>query len=64
MKKGKDFMFGLMKLKPFAEELGVPESTIRTWKRRGDIPLSCFQSIGTTVFVKVDEFKKWIDNNS
>ena len=57
-------MFGLMKLKPFAEELGVPESTIRTWKLRGNIPLSCFKIIGTTVFVKVDEFKKFIDNNA
>jgi predicted site-specific integrase-resolvase len=55
-------MFGLMKIKDFAKELAVPESTVRTWRRRGDIPLSCFQEIGNTVFVKVEEVKKWLDN--
>ena len=64
MKKGNNFMFGLMKLKDLAKELGVPESTIRTWRRRGDIPLSCFHNIGTTVFIKTDEFKKWVDSNT
>ena len=57
-------MFGLMKLKAFAEELGVPESTVRTWKRRGDIPSSCFHTIGTTVFVKAEEVKKWLDSRA
>ena len=56
-------MFGLMKIKAFAAELGVPESTIRTWRRRGEIPLSCFKVIGSTVFVKVEEMKKWLDRS-
>ena len=64
MKKGKNFMFGLMKIKDLAQELKTPESTIRTWKRRGDIPLSCFKEIGGTVFVKVEEFKKWLEKGS
>ena len=54
-------MFGLMKIKDLAQELKTPESTIYSWKRRGDIPLSCFKEIGGTVFVKVEEFKKWLD---
>jgi len=53
-------MFDLMKLKDFAKELNVPESTIRTWRRRKEIPEECFKIIGSTVFVKVETFKKWI----
>ena len=54
-------MFGLMKIKAFAEELGVPDSTIYSWRRKGDIPPSCFKNIGGSVFVKVEEMKKWLD---
>lgn len=57
-------MFNLMSIKEFAKELKKPESTIRTWKRRGEIPCFCFKEIGTTVFVKTDEFKKWVENNA
>ena len=55
--------FNIMKLKDFAKEIGTPESTIRTWKRRGDIPKECFLIIGTTIFVKVVEFQQWIAQN-
>ncbi len=34
--------FKIMKLKDFAKEINTPESTVRTWKRRGDIPDYCF----------------------
>lgn len=47
----------IMKLKDFAKELKTPESTIRTWRLRGHIPSECFLVIGSTVFVKVDQFK-------
>lgn len=57
-------MFGLMTLKDLAEQLGKPESTIRTWKRRGDLPPSLFKNIGGTVFVRTEKFKEWIDNDS
>lgn len=57
-------MFGLMTIKDLAKELGKPESTVRTWKRRGNIPLSCFKEIGGTVFVRVEEFKKWVDTEA
>ena len=55
-------MLGLMTLKDLAKELNKPESTIRTWKRRGDIPSSLFKNIGGTVFVRVEKFKEWLDN--
>lgn len=50
-----------MTLKDLAKELNKPESTIRTWKRRGDLPLFIFKEIGGTVFVKADKFKEWIE---
>lgn len=56
-------MFGLLKIKQAAEGLGVPESTLRTWKRRGDIPEECFKHIGGTLYVREKEFQEWIDNN-
>ena len=62
MKKGNNFMFGLMTLKDLAKELNKPESTIRTWRRRGDIPSSLFKEIGGTVFVRVKKFKEWVAN--
>jgi len=52
--------FSIMKLKDFAKEIGTPESTVRTWKRRGDIPKNCFLVIGSTVFVRVKEIQQWI----
>lgn len=55
-------MFDLMKIKAFADELQVPQSTVYSWKDRGDIPLSCFKQIGGTWFVKVKEIKEWLAN--
>ena len=55
-------MFDIMKIKELAKELGVPESTIRTWKRRGDIPSDCFKNIGGTIFIKVSKFKQWLED--
>lgn len=54
-------MFGLIKIKAFAEELGVPESTVYSWKRGGNIPSSCFKQIGGSWFVKVEEMKEWLE---
>ena len=50
----------IMKIKEFAIELNIPESTIRTWKRRGNIPAECFVVIGSTVFIKVEIFENWM----
>ena len=52
--------FNIIKIKEFAREIKTPESTIRTWKRRGEIPENCFLVIGSTVFVKVEEIQQWI----
>ncbi len=57
-------MFKLMSLKDLAKELNKPESTIRTWRRRKDIPECIFVEIGGTVFVHVDRFQEWINNKA
>lgn len=56
-------MFDLMKIGAFSTEMGVSENTIYSWKRRGDIPPSCFKKIGGTVFIRISEMKKWLDNS-
>lgn len=54
-------MFGLISIKKFADEMEKPESTIRTWKRRGDLPSFLFKKIGGDIFIKIERFKKWVD---
>lgn len=54
-------MFNIIKLTDFAEKIGIPESTVRTWRRRKDIPAECFKVIGSTVFVRVKEMQEWLD---
>lgn len=56
-------MFGLMTIKEFAKTLGKSESTIRTWKRRGDLPPFLFLKIGGDIFIKTEEFQKLIENS-
>ena len=53
-------LFNIMKIKDFAKQIGIAESTVRTWRRRGEIPEQCFLVIGSTVFVKVNEFQAFI----
>ena len=48
-------LLGIVSIKDFAKLIGKPESTIRTWKLRGDIPEACFLVIGSTIFVKVKQ---------
>ncbi len=52
--------FGIITIRDFAKSIGKPESTIRTWKRRGDIPSSCFKEVGNTIFVKLKEIQEWL----
>ena len=50
--------FGLMSIKEFSMSIGKPESTVRTWKKRKVIPLECFLTIGSSVFIKIETFKQ------
>jgi len=53
-----------MTIKEFARSIHKPESTVRTWKRSGDLPNGFFITIGAAVFVKADTFKDWINQQS
>ena len=57
-------MFGLMTIEELAKELNKKVSTVRTWKRRGEIPSYLFKNIGGCVFVRKDKFKEWVDSDS
>ena len=57
-------MFDLITIKELAKELGKPESTIYSWKQRGEIPLFCFKQIGGCWFVRVSKFKEWVDSDT
>ena len=52
--------FNLITIKEFAKQMRKPESTIRTWRTRGDLPANIFKKIGGDVFIKIDKFKEWI----
>lgn len=60
----KDLRCGLMTLKEFAKQMNKPESTIRTWKRRGDLPENLFKKIGGDVFIKTEKFKEWVEKDT
>ena len=53
-------MDDLISLKEFAKSINKSESTVRTWKRRGNLPPHIFRTIGSTVFVKKSLFEEWI----
>jgi len=64
MKECNNFMIGLITLKEFAKMLGKPESTIRTWKDRDELPAFLFKKIGGTVFVRGNRIQEWIDSDT
>ena len=57
-------MFDLITIKELAKELGKPESTIRTWKQRGELPPEIFKTIGGTIFVRAEKFREWVDSDT
>ena len=64
MKKGNNFMINLIPIKQFAAELNKPLSTIKTWRRRGELPEYLFKKVGTEIFVRTERIKEWVDSNS
>jgi len=44
--------------KNFAEMLGKPQSTIYSWKNKGDLPQEIFFQIGGTWFIKINKFNE------
>mgnify|MGYP003319293315 CR=1 FL=1 len=64
MKKGNNFMIGLISIKKFAEQMDKPLSTIKTWRRRGELPEYLFKKVGGEIFVRTERIKEWVDSNS
>lgn len=46
--------------KEFCALLKANPNTVKTWKRRGDIPQKLFFKIGGTVYIYKDDFEKWV----
>lgn len=64
MKKGNNFMIGLISIKKFAEQMDKPLSTIKTWRRRGELPEYLFKKVGGEIFVRTERIQEWVDSDS
>lgn len=64
MKKGNNFMVDLIPIKEFAAQLKKPVSTIKTWRRRKELPEYLFKKVGTEIYVRVERIKEWVDSDS
>ncbi len=53
-------MENLITFKEFVNKLKTNSNTVKSWKRRGDLPPEIFFKIGGTLYVLEDKFKKWV----
>lgn len=44
----------------FCAILKANPNTVKTWKRRGNLPAEIFFKIGGTLYILKEEFEKWI----
>ena len=44
----------------FVKFLKSNSNTVKTWKRRGDLPAKIFLKIGGTIYVLQDKFEQWV----
>ena len=44
----------------FCKLLKANPNTVKTWKRRGDLPAKIFFKIGGTVYILKDMFEQWV----
>jgi len=56
-------MFGLMTIEDFAKEIQRPINTIKTWKKRGELPEYLFKKIGGCVYIRENKIQEWIDSD-
>lgn len=54
-------MTELITFKDFCKLLKANPNTVKTWKRRGDLPAKIFFKIGGSVYILKDSFEKWIN---
>ena len=53
-------MTELLTFKEFCKVLKANPNTVKTWKRRKDLPEKIFFKIGGTLYILKNEFEKWI----
>lgn len=53
-------MPNMITFKEFCTMLKANPNTVKTWKRRGNLPANIFFKIGGTQYVFLDKFEQWI----
>lgn len=56
-------MENLITFKEFTQLLKANPNTVKTWKRRGDLPAKIFFKIGGTLYILKDKFEQWVQEN-
>lgn len=55
-------MDNLITFKEFVKRLKANTNTVKSWKRRGDLPPEIFFKIGGSLYVLEDKFNEWVIN--
>lgn len=50
----------LITFKEFVKRLNANANTVKSWKRRGDLPPEIFFKIGGSLYVLEDKFDDWM----
>lgn len=53
-------MSNLITFKEFTKLLKANPNTVKSWKKRGDLPPHIFFKIGGTLYVLQEKFEEWI----
>ena len=53
-------MNNLITFKEFTKRLKANPNTVKSWKRRGELPPEIFFKIGGTLYILEDKFNDWI----
>lgn len=53
-------MNNLITFNEFTKRLKANPNTVKSWKRRGDLPPEIFFKIGGTLYILEDKFNEWI----
>lgn len=53
-------MTNLITFEGFCTKLKANPNTVKTWKRRGDLPPEIFFKIGGTLYILEDKFDEWV----
>lgn len=57
-------MNNLITFHEFTKRLKANPNTVKSWKRRGDLPPEIFFKIGGTLYILEDKFNDWIVQQS